>query len=309
MRFPAKITSSCIWVAIPDDWVTLHWHACGADGRSVGRCTVTWLPDFLGWVDHYIFLPMVLCWRASRARAPLLCLECFSWFLFLLVIPVRFKGTVKRVKKRVTSFATFLQHELNSDDVAGFATPRRMTPRLLAEALLWWDRHLCWCYVSTSRALSTEKYRKERETSFSVFTLSLFLCWCPLTGLPTTCWRIILLWSWAINFCPSNLFVLWKVRKPEKPRNSSSMRRQKSPLFIRRAYITERPVKLCKIYCDIWHGLTWGVCTGRRAGVRYVITKFSRMDSLPNFITHGAPLWWLSLFSLFLWKVIGVITL
>ena len=34
-----------------------------------------------------------------------------------------------------------------------------------------------------------------------------------------------------INFCSSNLFVLWKVRKPEKPGNSSSMRRQKSPLF------------------------------------------------------------------------------
>ena len=27
-----------------------------------------------------------------------------------------------------------------------------------------------------------------------------------------------------------------------------------------------------------------------RAGVRYVITKFSRMDSLPHFLTHGAPL-------------------
>ena len=27
-----------------------------------------------------------------------------------------------------------------------------------------------------------------------------------------------------------------------------------------------------------------------RAGVRYIITKFSRMDSLPNFLTHGAPL-------------------
>ena len=27
-----------------------------------------------------------------------------------------------------------------------------------------------------------------------------------------------------------------------------------------------------------------------RVGVRYVITKFSRMDSVPNFLTHGAPL-------------------
>ena len=27
-----------------------------------------------------------------------------------------------------------------------------------------------------------------------------------------------------------------------------------------------------------------------RTDVRYVITKFSGMDSLPNFLTHGAPL-------------------
>ena len=27
-----------------------------------------------------------------------------------------------------------------------------------------------------------------------------------------------------------------------------------------------------------------------RVGVSYVITKFSRMDSLRNFVTHGAPL-------------------
>ena len=29
---------------------------------------------------------------------------------------------------------------------------------------------------------------------------------------------------------------------------------------------------------------------GGRASIRYVITKFSRMGSLPNFVTHGAPL-------------------
>ena len=36
------------------------------------------------------------------------------------------------------------------------------------------------------------------------------------------------------------------------------------------------------------------VRVGGRSGVRYVITKFSRLDvrldSLPNFVTHGAPL-------------------
>ena len=36
----------------------------------------------------------------------------------------------------------------------------------------------------------------------------------------------------------------------------------------------------------LWH-LT-SVCV--RVGVRYVITKFSRIDSLPNFVTHGAAL-------------------
>ena len=36
VRFPAKISSSCIWVAIPVDWVILHCYACGADGRSLG---------------------------------------------------------------------------------------------------------------------------------------------------------------------------------------------------------------------------------------------------------------------------------
>ena len=33
-----------------------------------------------------------------------------------------------------------------------------------------------------------------------------------------------------------------------------------------------------------------------RADVRYVITKLSLMDSLPNFLTHGAPLRALSKF-------------
>ena len=37
MRFPAKITTSCIWVAMLVDWVILHCYACGADGRSLGR--------------------------------------------------------------------------------------------------------------------------------------------------------------------------------------------------------------------------------------------------------------------------------
>ena len=37
MQFPAKITLSCIWVAIHVDWVILHWYACGADRRWASR--------------------------------------------------------------------------------------------------------------------------------------------------------------------------------------------------------------------------------------------------------------------------------
>ena len=84
MRFPAKITSSCIWVAIPVDWVILHWYTCCADGRSGCRCTVKWSPSFLGWVVYHIFLPIVLrC--ALRARE----LRYYiTYFLFRLEIEV-----------------------------------------------------------------------------------------------------------------------------------------------------------------------------------------------------------------------------
>ena len=56
-------------------WLSYFTLVCLWCGRTVsragGRCTVTWLPNFLGWVDYFIFLPMVLRWRASRATAPL----------------------------------------------------------------------------------------------------------------------------------------------------------------------------------------------------------------------------------------------
>ena len=50
---------------------------------------------------------------------------------------MRFKGTVKKngKKKRVNSFATFLQHELNSGDVAGFYHPTNVNLSTLFVAL------------------------------------------------------------------------------------------------------------------------------------------------------------------------------
>ena len=39
------------------------------DGRSLARCTVTWLPNFLGWVHYNIFLAMGLRPRAALCAA------------------------------------------------------------------------------------------------------------------------------------------------------------------------------------------------------------------------------------------------
>ena len=52
-------------------WLSYFTLLCLWCGRTVSRCTVAWLPNFLGWVHYFIFLPMVLRWLAWRARAPL----------------------------------------------------------------------------------------------------------------------------------------------------------------------------------------------------------------------------------------------
>ena len=56
-------------------------------------------------------------------------------------------------------------------------------------------------------------------------------------------------------------------------------------ILIRMAFITGTLVSSCSVTFDI--GLH-EMCVW--VGVRYVITKFSRMVSLLNFVTHGAPL-------------------
>ena len=45
-------------------WLSfLYWYAGGEDGRSLARCTVTWLPNFLGWVDLLIHgAPLAHAW-------------------------------------------------------------------------------------------------------------------------------------------------------------------------------------------------------------------------------------------------------
>ena len=66
MRLPVKITSSCIWVAIPVDWTILHWYACGTDGRSVGVRYVITKFSRMGSLQHFFTHGAPL--RAPRAR-------------------------------------------------------------------------------------------------------------------------------------------------------------------------------------------------------------------------------------------------
>ena len=59
-------------------------------------------------------------------------------------------------------------------------------------------------------------------------------------------------------------------------------------ILIRRANIADRLVSICAR-----SNVTLEISLHEvyvRARVRYAITKFSRMDSLPNFLTHRAPL-------------------
>ena len=62
------------WVAFGLPYLLIELFYIGmpvmrTDGRAVGRCTVTWLPNFLGWVDYHISLPMRLLLRAALRAA------------------------------------------------------------------------------------------------------------------------------------------------------------------------------------------------------------------------------------------------
>ena len=59
-------------------------------------------------------------------------------------------------------------------------------------------------------------------------------------------------------------------------------------ILIRMGNITDKLVSSCARSIGTFDISLHEVCV--RVGVRFVITKFSWMDSLPNFVTHGVPL-------------------
>ena len=67
------------WVAFGLPYLLIELFYIGipvvrTDGRAGGRpCTVTWLPNFLGWVVYHISLPMVLrCARFPRESSAII---------------------------------------------------------------------------------------------------------------------------------------------------------------------------------------------------------------------------------------------
>ena len=66
------------WVAFGLPYLLIELFCIGipvvrTDGRSLARCTVTWLPNFLRWVDYHISLAMGL--------APRVELRCNKWIM------------------------------------------------------------------------------------------------------------------------------------------------------------------------------------------------------------------------------------
>ena len=65
--FPSKIKP---WVVFGLPYLLIELFYIGMPVvRMDGRCTVTWLPDILGWVDYHISLTMGLRPRAARSAA------------------------------------------------------------------------------------------------------------------------------------------------------------------------------------------------------------------------------------------------
>ena len=61
-------TPCCIRVAIPGDWIIIHWYTCGVDGSAHGH-VITKI--FMGCIDNQMLLPVVPCTRGRSAIGPL----------------------------------------------------------------------------------------------------------------------------------------------------------------------------------------------------------------------------------------------
>ena len=94
------------------------------------------------------------------------------------------------------------------------------------------------------------------------------------------------------SFCYDKLWLIQSHEETPLSNDGRAISRQGKRRFPRRAISRQKRGTLCQVVQELlWHFTSaYMKCVYERAGVLYVITKFSRMDSLPNFVTHGAPL-------------------
>ena len=64
LKVRATMWLRCISVAIPVDWIILHWYACGAGGLSVGRSVGVRSRDFqifsMGSLPHFLKVTTII---------------------------------------------------------------------------------------------------------------------------------------------------------------------------------------------------------------------------------------------------------
>ena len=88
----APKTSSSICVAIPVDWVILHWYAVVRTDARAGGLVVTWLPKRLGSKENHGAPLAIGTLRSNDATATRTSLK--KWFcvlsVFIAIIPTHF---------------------------------------------------------------------------------------------------------------------------------------------------------------------------------------------------------------------------
>ena len=112
------------------------------DGRSLARCTVTWLPNFLGWVVYHIFLSVVLRCAKKEIR------EIRIWISYL-------KSTLRTDFSEVKSIFGFCVRfrisQSNATIYGGLESRDVIWKRSVGQSGLVMSVRLCWHCITWLR--------------------------------------------------------------------------------------------------------------------------------------------------------------
>ena len=127
-----------------------HWFPCGADGRSFVRRMVTWLPNFLGWVDLLTHgAPQARLARRSSAKNLVL-------FYLLPSVPEAACGKSPELRAEGWGYSEGGQIKTNFSlfsfvcvgVCAKYFWPRGTISPVVFYEKVWVSRFFCWCNIS-----------------------------------------------------------------------------------------------------------------------------------------------------------------